>query len=370
MARRARIADWPNRDRALWEKGVKPRGLFESGGAGANWSDASRFKAARGYGYWLSWLANKGLCDPNLGPADRVSRERVAAYIAEIAPTRAPFTVICRIRELYDALRVMAPEPDWSWLKQLHRILEAKGRPVRNKLSRLRPIGELAALGACLMDEAESAAEWPARRRAVLFRDGLMIALLAYRPVRLKNFAMMRLGRHLMQVTGSWQILFGAHETKTHVPYESAVPSAIVSRLERYLDMHRPVLLRGKTVRDPTNKMLLSDCETPIPPGLDAVWVSEIGTQIEQAALGCRIVKHTKAAFGRSVSPHLFRDCAATSIAVDNPKHVGDASLILGHADHRMTEMHYNHARSLEASRRHAETLARLRRSLNHTRNR
>jgi integrase len=353
----------------LWEKGVEPRGLFESGGAGAGWSDASRFKAARGYGYWLSWLANKGLGDPNLGPADRVSRERVAAYIAEIAPARAPFTVICRIRELYDALRVMAPEVDWNWLAQLNRNLEAQGRPGRSKLPRLRPIGELAAIGQRLMDEAESVEKWSARRRAVLFRDGLMIALLAYRPVRLKNFAMMRLGRHLMNMSGLWQIQFAAQETKTHVRYEAAVPSSLESRLERYLDVYRPVLLCGKRVCHPADKMLGPDSETPIRPGLDAVWVSEVGSQIEQAALANRIVKHTKAAFGRSVSPHLFRDCAATSIAVDNPKHVGDASLILGHADHRMTEMHYNHARSLEASRRHAETLARLRRSLGHGRN-
>jgi hypothetical protein len=59
----------------------------------------------------------------------------------------------------------------------------------------------------------------------------------------------------------------------------------------------------------------------------------------------------------------LFRDCAATSIAIDNPKHVGDASLVLGHAGHRMTEKHYNHARSLEASRRLARTLVRFARS-------
>jgi hypothetical protein len=49
MGSRLRIADWPARDRALWEKGVERKGLFESGGAGANWSDASRFKTARGY---------------------------------------------------------------------------------------------------------------------------------------------------------------------------------------------------------------------------------------------------------------------------------------------------------------------------------
>jgi integrase len=362
VAYRPPIANWPTRDRASWEKGVEPGNLFESGGAGASWSDASRFKTARGYGYWLSWLATKGFCDPDLGPADRVSRERVAAYIAEITPARAPFTVLCRIRELYDALRVVAPGADWDWIAQLCRALEAQGRPVRNKIPRLRPIGELAALGEHLMDEAESAAEWPARRRAVLFRDALIVALLAYRPVRLKNLAMMRLGHHLVKAGGSWQILFAAHETKTRVRYEATVPPALAPRLERYLDIHRPVLLCGKCVRDGTSK-LVSERETPIHPELDAVWVSETGTQIEQEALARRIVKHTKAAFGRSVSPHLFRDCAATSIAVDNPKHIGDASLVLGHAGHRMTEKHYNHARSLQASRRLAGTLVRFARS-------
>ena len=72
--------------------------------AWAGWSDASRFKTARGYRYWLLWLTAHGLCDHNLSAADRVTRERVAAYVAELKPTRAPYTVLCRIRELYDAM--------------------------------------------------------------------------------------------------------------------------------------------------------------------------------------------------------------------------------------------------------------------------
>jgi integrase/recombinase XerD len=359
------IADWPARDRALWKKGVEPKGLFEGRGAGANWSEASRFKTASGYGCYLRWLAAHGLCDLKLSIADRVTRERVAAYVAELRPTRSPYTVLGRVRELLDAMRVMEPEADWDWLSELYRNLSVGVRPVRDKLSRIRPIDELGGLGERLMKRAEAAPGWPARRRADLFRDGLAIALLAYRPVRLKNLAMMRLGRHLVKVGGSWQMLFGAHETKTHVRYEGRVPSTLAPRLERYLDVHRPVLLRGKDVLDRANNMPLSGKETSIHLEVDAVWVSKVGTQIEKAVLSERIVRHTKAAFGRSVSPHLFRDCAATSIALDNPKHVGDASLVLGHVGHSMTEKHYIHAQSLEASRRHATTIARLRDALN-----
>jgi integrase len=353
-----RIVNWPARDRALWEKGVARKGLFESGGAGANWSEGSRFKTARGYGYMLSWLATHGLCDSNLGPGERVTRERVAAYVAEISPTRAPYTVLCRVEELYDAMRVMAPEGNWDWLLEFYRTLSARVRPMRDKFSRLKSIDELVGLGERLMEEAETEVGLSPIRRAVRFRDGLMISLLAYRPVRQKNFTSMRLGRHLTKVGGRWQILLAGDETKTRIAYEATFPAALAPRLERYLDVHRPLLMRGKGAdarADPP----------PINPALDAVWVSEVGTELEQRALACRIVKHSKKAFGQSVSPHMFRDAAATSIAVDNPKHIGDAALVLGHSGQKMTEKHYNHARSLEASRRHAEALSRLRSSLN-----
>jgi hypothetical protein len=114
MPRRPPIADWPDADRALRAKGVEAKGLF--GGVGAGWSEASRFKTARGYWHWLRWLDAHGFCDPNLSAADRVTRDRVAAYVAELTPVCAPYTVLCRIRELLDAMRVMAPQTDWAWL--------------------------------------------------------------------------------------------------------------------------------------------------------------------------------------------------------------------------------------------------------------
>jgi hypothetical protein len=357
VTRRPPIDGWPTGDRAAWEKGVQPAGLFESGGAGAAWSATSRFKTACGYNAWLSWLAASGLLDPNMRPADRVTRERVGTYIGELRANLAPYTILCRVQELHDALRTMAPEVDWGWIAQIYRGLRAQVRPARDKFSRLKPIDELAALGERLMDEAESAPEWSARRRAVLFRDGLMIGLLAHRPVRLKNLAMMRLGLHLTKVSECWHVHFAADETKSHVPYEAIVPSALARRLERYLETHRPVLMRSERADGKTDAQ-------PIHPELDAFWVSEVGTQLEIGALARRVFDHTRSEFGRPISPHLFRDCAATSIAVDNPKHVGDASLVLGHADHKMTEKHYNHARSLEASRRHAATISRLRETL------
>jgi integrase len=357
MTARPPITAWPPRDRELWSKALEPRGLFGGGGAGADWSAASRFKVACGYNAWLSWLAARGLLDPDIKAADRVTRERVSAYVAKIQAELAPYSVLGSIRELYDALRVMAPETSWKWLAQFHRSLKAQAHPTRDKLSRVKPPEELIKLGERLMDEAEAGMERSARRCAVRYRDGLLIALLAYRPIRRKNLAMMRLGRHLIKVGGLWRIVFASEETKTRVPYEAVLPAALEPRLEHYLNVHRLVLLGGEPADGNPDA-------PPIHPAFDAVWVSEDGIQLTYEAVAFQIVLRTRREFGRSLSPHMFRDCAATAIAIDNPKHIRDASLILGHADHRTTEKHYNHARSLEASRRHAAMLTSLRERL------
>ena len=55
---------------------------------------------------------------------------------------------------------------------------------------------------------------------------------------------------------------------------------------------------------------------------------------------------------GVPISPHLFRDCAATTIAIDDPEHVLTIAPLLGHTTLKTSEKHYNHARSLDASRR------------------
>ena len=85
---------------------------------------------------------------------------------------------------------------------------------------------------------------------------------------------------------------------------------------------------------------------------------------LEKNALASRVRKHTKEAFGASLPPHWFRDAAATSIAIEDPRHVRDAHHILGNT-FATTEKYYNQARSLEASRRHQAMLAALRSSLN-----
>jgi integrase/recombinase XerD len=344
------IAAWPERDRLAWEAGTCRAGPFEKNGAGSDWSPHSRKKTARGYGRWLGWLKQKGSFDPSPAPGAQVTRPLVADYVAALSLSCAPYTVVCRLQELYDALRVVAPDEDWRWLAELWMQLGRRAEPVANKRLRLRPASNLVDLGRRMMTSAEQETGWSGRQRAVHYRDGLMIALMAYRPLRLKNFASIVLGVHLVRQSGGRWLQFPAYGMKAKRPYEVTFPAALVPDLERYLAVHRKALLAGESGQ--------------LNPGTDALWVSEVGTMLENGALASRIRKHTKEAFGASLPPHWFSDAAATSIAVEDPRHVRDAHHILGNTL-AMTEKFYNQARTLAASRRHQAMLKALRSSLN-----
>jgi integrase/recombinase XerD len=324
--------------------------LFEPTGAGANWAPPSRMKVQHGWGRYLRFCRDANLDIAGPDPGARVSPPLVDAYIQELGATCAPYSVANRIQELYDAMRVLAPEHDWSWLRQLFERLHARAEPVTEKRCRLRPSGELKELGRALMAEAESAEDRGQKDRALLFRDGLIIGLLAYRPFRSKNFSAMRIGKHLVPNGTGYMIAFEAHEMKAGREQECVFPRALVSPLERYLGHYRPILLKPKCQRQPT--------ET------DALWVSRRGKPLSRRSLANPINKHTVRAFGKAIPPHWFRDCSGTTVAIENPIYVSDVQHVLGHANPRTAENHYNQARGIEASRRHQQHLAALRKTL------
>jgi len=341
-----RLEDWPAPDRAAWAAAIQPGDILEEGGAAAHWSPASRRKTASGYGRYLAWLRDTGKLDPSCLPQERVTKEIVTGYVDHLSAYNRGYTVLCRIQELYDAIRVMAPDRDWAWLRRLGSAIRSRTRPAKSKVGRVPPADSLAQLGLKLMARAESAGDLTPLQRAVLFRDGLMIALLAYRPVRVSNLAAIAIGRQLVQQGSGYWLRFEADETKTRRPFQAAIPIALLPGLVRYLDHHRVVLLTGANRRLPAN--------------IDALWVSETATPMAVISIHNRFRRHTKAAFGGGVSPHLFRDSAVTAIATDGPAHVRAIMPILGHSTLATSEKHYNQARSLDASRQYISIVAGL----------
>src|SRR5271169_3124614 len=94
-------------------------------------------------------------------------------------------------------------------------------KPARPKRHCLVPIERLFGLGLGLMAGAET--ETTSLRRFKTYRDGLMIGLLASRPMRLGNLTCLILDRTLVQRRNEWWIQIPAFETKTQGPIEQNV---------------------------------------------------------------------------------------------------------------------------------------------------
>ena len=344
------VSEWPASDRAAWVAALQPGDALNPGGIAARWATATRTMVENGYGRWLGSLHTKGLLNPEDTPDQRVNKERVAAYVAELAASTAPFSVQGRVRQLGNALRAMCPHGDWGWILRGADRIRACAIPARNKRARLQSPDQLVQLGLQIMAQADASIDGRAVWRAADYRDGLIIALLALRPIRARNLTMIQCGRHLLRRNGAWWLVFQATETKTKQPLEMPFPEELVPNLEHYLATHRPVLLDVGQRHDR--------------PQTDALWVSSIGCAMHYTSISIQVRRCTEAAFGHALNPHLFRDCAATSIATIGPEHVQIVLPILGHSSLATSEKYYNQARSLEAGRRYQRTIAELRRGI------
>src|SRR5690606_6044647 len=70
--------------------------------------------------------------------------------------------------------------------------------------------------------------------------------------------------------------------------------------------------------------------------------------------------KTIEAFLGRRVTTHAFRHAAGSSIAKENPDHVGIVPSILGHADYRTSEGYYIVADEMAAFNRFHKALDQL----------
>jgi integrase len=340
------LEEWPEVDRRLWQAALVPGDLLEEGGARARYTDNTNRGIVYGYGRWLQWLDRHGQLDPTNLPGDRITPTRVRGYLADLERHNATQTLFNRLIQLSVAAWVMDPHRDWSWLNRMAGTIRARHRPARPKRPRLVATSELCDLGINLMAAAQQKSA--ACDRATSYRDGLMIALLAARPLRLANFVGLTLDRTLVLRGKEWWIQIPAAETKTKEPIELPWPDPLIAALETYLSCHRPALAdrHGRWTR----------------PAGQSLWLSIDGSPMTRRAIYDRITRCTLKGLGRPVHPHLFRDCAATTIAIEDPGHVRIASRLLGHRMLSTTEKHYNQARSVEAARLMQSVLLLLRR--------
>lgn len=333
---------WPVQDQARWAHACTASDPLDEPEFASTWRPHTRLTVAAAYGIALGWLLQHGLLDPSVPAGDRWPKAVLREYITAMEGTVSPGTVRHRLLNLERALAVIDPKSDRHLLRAA--VKRFTSPPDRSrKRERLQHSAQLAELGFKLMEAAEQGRDPITRRNAALFRTGLQIALLAMRPLRMRNFSALVIGVHMLRDRDGWVIRIPGSESKNHRPIETSVPRALQSAIDRYIDHYRP-LLAGDRYHGPR------------------LWLGYRFDPQSAHTLQLAIVRETERAFGLPVNPHLFRDCAATSIAIDDPTSVRIAASVLGHAGFGSTEKYYNLATGLEAGRAYASVL-RARRS-------
>jgi hypothetical protein len=203
---------WPAAESAAWQEALRPSVRLKRGGAASHLRPVVQRDLRKRYGLFLDFLSRSGRLDVRAPIGAQVTPENVEGYVAELKGRVSSVTVYGSIQKLRRFVQLIAPDRDLGWLIEIERQLCSERRP-RQKWDRVVTTDVLVDAGRTLMAEAEITKR-PKLSRARMFRNGLMVALLAYCPIRLKNYAALEIGRSFVKEDDTWWIVLTAAETK------------------------------------------------------------------------------------------------------------------------------------------------------------
>lgn len=338
-----RLAEWPAADCAAWGRAIIATDYFDDEATAAGWRPKTRASAASAYGRWLSYLKYRRPASLQQPLDTRLNEQVVSDYAKVLAARMRAMSVASELNHLALALTAMAPNIDWKWLRSIQSAWQRRAQR-RDLRPRMVHPARLLALGLDLMETAESAGNRIAGARQ--YRDGLLIALLACRPLRRRTLCAVEIGRHLRRTGDRYVLAIPGEDMKSGVAIEFDVPDELNPYLMRYIDVHRQAFPGA--------------ARTP------ALWMSSMGGALGDDAVYDLVSRRTRAAFGFSVNPHLFRHIAATAIARESPESVATARDLLTHANLDTTASYYLQATTSAAAKTYAAILDALRSRTSH----
>ena len=322
------VDTWPGADRNAWLEACRPALRLRRGGSAGHIKPVSRTAYVRAYGYLLDFCLRTGLFDSEAVAAGHVTPTIIGAFLEELQTRVGSIARHNYFSRIDRMARLLAPGSDTGWLKEVVAELKDQTKP-RSKAARIVPSSRLLKLGLELVERARASNTGTILHKARLHRNGLMIAMLALCPIRLKNFASLQIDKQLRKIEDHWWIAFTSEETKTGRADERPLPAILTPIIDQWIDTYRPCFLR---------------------PG-DALWTSTAGGILAYTYVGAIITQTTRRELGIAINPHLFRDCAVFTVAHGAGSEMGLASALLQHTDPRVTETHYNRGANLEAVR-------------------
>lgn len=330
LVRSLPIEQWPIAERFAWEAACRPGIRLKGGGAASHLRPVTQDMLAQKNGLFLDFVARQKRLDLEAEAGEHVTPKLVEPFVEELKERVRSVTVYGSIQKLRRFTQFIAPERDIRWLAEIERELFSTMRP-QSKWDRVVLAEIIIEAGLTLIAEAESAEKKPRLTRARMFRNGLMIALLAHYPIRIKNYAALAIGRSIIKFDKVWWIVLTAAETKEKRADERPIEDYLGNMINKYVEIYRSILARGNDAGP-------------------ALWVAETGEPMAQCSVGEVITETTRSTLGVPVNPHMFRASGATTVAIhagDKP-HLGSA--LLHHSGPRAQE-NYNRASGISASK-------------------
>jgi integrase/recombinase XerD len=308
-------------------------------GPATAWRPATLQMRIHGLGLRLAWEEKVGLLTPDAQPGDGTTPDTVDDWIDYLLVSgNRPATIATRLDQLYSMLRVLAPKKNtWSFILPARDYFQAQVESSATKLERYVHPADLDQLGHDLRCRARTDDRMSFRWAAITYRDGVMVSMLAAGVFRLGCFSSIEIGQHLTRHGDEYWLDFEKAETKGKRPSGKPLPADLTPEIDLYLEIYRRHLLaRAERFGHDT--------------ATSRFWLSEDGTPLTDKGVYQCICFRTKMRFGFVVNPHLFRHCARTAWAIDDPATSQGGKALLDHGSFKTGAEWYELGMNLTAA--------------------
>jgi integrase len=334
-------AAWPADEQAAWLALFDPerpdRLSLWARRKESPWVRETQYNCASVYSRYLDCVRRHGL-------PDAVTPEGLHEFIKEAeGRDSTAWTVAGYVKALRSVMELVHPDRKeaFLWLKDVYAHIEAvaKRQPKKKSINLRRYSSvDLYRLGVQEMLEAlkRSKRDW---RSIQMMRDGLWLLLGCCCPERLKALESIRICDVDLE---RGRIDFPAHKVKTKEENERVIPETVRAVISAWIEQFR----------------------AHYEPDHDYLFIARGGGPVQKGTMYAAMRKLTQEKLGVAVTPHRFRDAAATFVVQELPELAALTRVILNHASWATTRNYRTTAKQLVASRRVADHLESAERAL------
>ncbi len=338
------LENWPEADREAWvAANTETDDPWDHQGTALRLRPATRRNYTRVYGIWLAWLDATSQLSTSELPGQRVTPERVQAWIRHMqACERTNGVIKLYLMSLHAIMRFIALQTDTRFViypggRSVHELFPTKPKP-------FDPHDAADMLAHALRRHQEGLAQSPGRRRWVALRDAAIMSVLYCRGTRVSNLAATRIGVHLLvEPDGEYRLRYPGSMTKNGRKLEYGLPPECNRIMHDYLTLSRPHF-RGA---DRT----------------DELWMGVHGMALTHIGVTGVSRRRNQEFIDKPEGPHMARKWLTETARRRSPEAALDCAEMLGHSITTGVR-HYSAAQDTHAGIRHARHICELRHAL------